>query len=325
MTIWRTVLLAVCALAALVSLYAQTGGAPSASSPTQPALTQEKDRAKEAGAQQQRNAFEKVLDGVTRIVDWVWPIAVSMAAVGTLTMALIQTAKDIGGWRRKFHAAYLRGWLGKKAASFSRRAEQFPAPRDYEELLGMPGMKLFAVDAEKAEEDLIRLATANDARAFYDLPIEQLAGQMNAAVQAALDYPMAHRDLLWCLAHLAELEDILAILAPPLELLEKERDKLTPEDRRKVDTFVAARNRITHQVQRAIDGLQIAAGSAWKFRMQGWSMLLSAILGVLALVVATPKAEVGPSLGMFILTGIVAGFLAPVSRDLVAALQSLRK
>lgn len=189
----------------------------------------------------------------------------------------------------------------------------------------MPGMKLFAVDAEKAEEDLIRLATANDARAFYDLPIEQLAGQMNAAVQAALDYPMAHRDLLWCLAHLAELEDILAILAPPLELLEKERDKLTPEDRRKVDTFVAARNRITHQVQRAIDGLQIAAGSAWKFRMQGWSMLLSAILGVLALVVATPKAEVGPSLGMFILTGIVAGFLAPVSRDLVAALQSLRK
>jgi len=271
--------------------------------------------------------------GVKGITDWIWPIAVSMAAVGTLAMALIQTAKDLLGARRRFQITYLRKWLEEKANSFHVRAKEFRPVNDYLEGLGawpekeglLKEKDVFQVDPKRAEKDMIELATSGDHHAFYDLPIEQLAGQMNAAAQAALNYPKAHRDLLWCLAHLAEPQDILLVLAPPRRLLEPARRALNDDEKQLVDEFVAARNRLTHQVQRAIDGLQIAAGAAWKRRMQVWSMGLSAVLGVLALRVATKEFEAGPSIGMFILTGFLAGFLAPVARDLVAALQSLRK
>jgi len=277
--------------------------------------------------------FSDVLRGIQQIANWLWPIAISMAAVGTLTMALLQTAKDIGGWRRKFQQRFVTDWLKEKAKRFAERAQGFKRPGTYlkegvrfeEETARLLEQDPYAADATKAKNDLVQLATAGDERAFFDLPIEQLAGQMNAAVQAALDYPKEHRDLLWCLAYLASPGDIAALLAPPRALLEKDRRELAPEERDAVDQFVGARNRIAHQIQRAIDGLQIAAGSKWKLRLQSWSIGLSAILGVAALWAATRKAEGVPSLGMFVVTGILAGFLAPVARDLVAALQSLRK
>ena len=279
------------------------------------------------------NSFSAVSDGIQQIARWLWPIAISMAAVGTLTMALLQTAKDIFGWRRKFQEKFVRTWLAEKAARFKSRAREFKPAQHYVKKGFTPTPEQsrsleedgFGVDAGKAEEDLIQLATANDRQAFYDLPIEQLAGQMNAAVQAAMDYPTAHRDLLWCLAHLASPDDIVAILAPPKDLLDTDRKSLLPEHKELVDGFVGARNRISHQVQRAVDGLQISAGAAWKRSLQKWSFVLSAVLGVVALWVASRKAEVLPSVGMFIVTGFLAGFLAPVARDLVAALQSLRK
>jgi hypothetical protein len=276
--------------------------------------------------------FTEVSQGIKEIANWLWPIAISMAAVGTLSMALIQFAKDLGGWRRSFQTRQVREWLRAKRGKFSARAQSFQPPQHYftggftpsEEDSRQLELDVFKVDHAKAEEDLIQLATAGDDAAFYDLPTEQLAGQMNAAMQAALDYPAAHRDLLWCVAHLAEPEDIVSLLVPPRDLLEQNRQKLAPRQRKPVDQFVGARNRIAHQIQRAIDGLQIAMGASWKRRMQLWSMGLSAVLGVLALWVATHRFTPVPSLGMFLLTGILAGFLAPVARDLVAALRSLR-
>lgn len=282
---------------------------------------------------QTESTFDQVKNGIETITKGIWPLAIAMAAVGTLAMALIQAAKDIFGVRRWFQARYLSRWLEAKAKSFQARAQTFAPLQTYAEKAGqtrasaelLDAGDIFAVDGKQAEADLIRLATSADRRAFYELPIEQLAGQMNAAVQAALDYPLAHRDLLWCLAHLAAPDDIVAVLAPPREFLDQEREKLSESEKRIVDNFVAARNRVTHQVQRAIDGLQIAAGAAWKRQMQLWSMGVSAALGAAALFVATRRLEIGPSVWMLLMTGVLAGLLAPVARDLVAALQSLRK
>jgi hypothetical protein len=278
------------------------------------------------------NPFSEVTQGIKEIANWLWPIAISMAAVGTLSMALIQFAKDLGGWRRSFQTKRVQEWLRAKCEKYSARAKGFNPPLSYFTPGFLPSPEdarhlepnVFQIDPGRAETDLIQLATAGDATAFYDLPIEQLAGQMNAAMQAALDYPAMHRDLLFCMADLAEPQDIVSLLAPPRDLLEGVRSQLLPAQRSVVDQFVGARNRIAHQIQRATDGLQIAIGTSWKRRMQLWSMGLSAVLGVLALWVATRQLAAIPSVGMFVLTGILAGFFAPVARDLVTALQSLR-
>jgi len=75
--------------------------------------------------------FAEVSQGIKEISNWLWPIAISMAAVGTLSMALIQFVKDLAGWRQNFQTARIRKWLCDKAEKFSARARGFEQPQQY--------------------------------------------------------------------------------------------------------------------------------------------------------------------------------------------------
>jgi len=77
------------------------------------------------------------------------------------------------------------------------------------------------------------------------------------------------------------------------------------------------------QVRCAIDAIQSHIGFRWKRRLQILAMLLSAALGLVALFAsADPGAY--PSMGAALIVGLLAGFLAPVARDLVAAVEKWR-
>ncbi|GBL47658.1 hypothetical protein SFMTTN_3500 [Sulfuriferula multivorans] len=174
----------------------------------------------------------------------------------------------------------------------------------------------------KAKKDLIRLATAGDPKAFYDLEIEQLCGQMNAAAQALLDYPERHSDLLSCLAALAETEDVEILLTPS-----------TPQvpGQPKPQALVDARARVIHQVQRSIDGFQISAGFRWKWLLQVTSFGVSFLITGIGFSLSQPsvaKALETPWTRTqwitVVLVGLAGGFLAPIARDLIASLQKLR-
>ncbi len=168
-------------------------------------------------------------------------------------------------------------------------------------------------NVKNAEDDLIRLATAGDRAAFYDLAIEQMCGQMNAAAQVILEYPADHSDLLRCLAALAEKQDLDALLAPP------SGEAGTAKTQMQVD----ARTRVIHQVQRSIDGFQISAGFRWKWILQVLSFAISFTLIFIGF--SIHAGELKPEqVGSYMFAGLLGGFLAPVARDLVAALQKLR-
>jgi hypothetical protein len=232
----------------------------------------------------------------------------AMAAIGVLTMAILQAMKDTFPLRRFFQRNWLRNWFKNKAQDAARKG---------------PG---FAVSESVAQADLIKLATDNDANAFFDLSIEQLCGQFNSAIQIALDYPSLHRDLLISAASLASAEDLNTVFSPP----DAAKIPINPNDPsldliqlQQRQAFVDARNRVTHQVQRAIDAIQIAAGFRWKFYLQCASFLLSAAIAGLGIALFF-KEEIGAKFITAIVTGVLGGFLAPVARDLVAALQQLR-
>lgn len=237
---------------------------------------------------------------VNAVYDTAFAFATALAAVGVLTMAFIQTVKDMLPVRRWFQAWWMRSWLERQAAT-----------------TGLGG------SAQRAEDDLVRLATSGDRGALYDLPIEQMTGQMNAAAQIVLDYPWEHEDLLCCLAAQANDADIRRLLAarPPAT---GPHPTLSLEDK---SALIDARNRVTHQVQRSLDGLQIAAGFRWKLYLQLASILLSGLFVWVGLVlfVMEPIDVFVQHLPLYALIAIVGGFLAPVARDLVAALQQLRK
>lgn len=233
----------------------------------------------------------------------------AMAGVGILSMAIIQAVKDTFPVRRAFQRQWLRNWFQCKAAEAAKKGSDFK------------------VNPSEAERDLIKLATDDNGNAFYDLPIEQLCGQYNAAIQVALDYAKQHRDLLIATAALASAEDLLLVLNPPdaaklrVNAADPNASQQVLDERQK---FIDARTRVTHQVQRAIDSIQISAGFRWKFWLQCASFGLSALIAGLGVAMFFHPAA-GSGIITVTVTGVLGGFLAPVARDLVAALQQLRK
>ncbi|HLW80685.1 MAG TPA: hypothetical protein VKS20_01460 [Candidatus Acidoferrales bacterium] len=263
-------------------------------------------------------AAQSVTEGLQLLTHWILILAVPLAGIGALSMALIQTAKNMLPLRRWFQRNRVENWLAHRANEATAAA-------------GAPN----SVSIAQAKSDLVHLATAGDASALYSLPIEQLCGQINASTQVLLDYPSLHWNLLRCLASEAHPPD-LALLNPPdpavhaarKMLLRKPAIALTDAEHNQVDDYVAARNRVSHQIQRAVDALQISVSFRWKFWMQLASILLSAALGVAALLIGSAYGQINLSsrgqCGLIVLTAILSGFLAPVARDLVAALEQIR-
>src|SRR5277367_754244 len=124
-----------------------------------------------------------IQQGLKAIATDIVPFLTAASAVGVLSMAFIQTLKDMFPLRTWFQRAAVAKWLAANATPSQR-------------------------DPQVAEQDLVRLSTDGDAEAFYQLPIEQLCGQINAALQVVLDYPALHTDLLYSLAFGANPDDL---------------------------------------------------------------------------------------------------------------------
>jgi hypothetical protein len=212
-----------------------------------------------------------------------------LTVIGSVSMAILQTVKDLFPVRQWFQEFYLDRWVEAGAAEARERFKK-------------------DISATRAEADLLILAVDGDKGAFYDLQIEQLCGQYTAAIQMVLEFPSKHLDLLAVTASKADGKDIDLVLAGPTAPPTQE--------------FLDARNRVTHQCQRAIDALQITAGFRWKWILQIASIVVS---GSLALVAMTYKPTiVSPNVVSVIGSAVLAGFLAPVAKDLLAILQKAR-
>jgi hypothetical protein len=274
----------------------------------------------------QADAIQTLLRYVS---DHAYQFFTAIAAVGVFSMAIIQTIKDMLPVRNWFQQFYVRRWMQQKAndshnetvdwlkgGGFEWFAEERARTDPRADLAKFEKGPDWAV----AERDLFKLATDGDDKALYDLPIEQLCGQINAAAQVVLDRPADHPDLMLCLASVADPVDIARVMFPPAEA-KAARPLDDDEARRRHDSFVDARTRVTHQVQRAIDALQISAGFRWKFGLQVISIVLSGVIAAIGVWKFAP----GAGLSTVVVIGVMGGFLAPVARDLVAALQQLRK
>lgn len=211
----------------------------------------------------------------------------ALSILGGVSMALLQMLKDLLPIRQRFQKYYLSRWMKEGAAE-----------------AGLP-----PTAAATAENDLVKLAVDGDAAALYDLQIEQLCGQYTAAIQIVLEYPANYPDLLRVTASQAQPADVDAVLTGPAVAVPP------------AQAFLDARNRVTHQCQRAIDALQIAAGFRWKWIFQLASILLSVVLAWIAM---SYKPTIAPNPVSVLVTALLAGFLAPVVKDLLAVLQKAR-
>ncbi len=237
---------------------------------------------------------------VKYLSDELVPFAAAATAVGTLSMALIQTIKDMFPIRELYQRRWIRRWL-------HTQLDRAPTT--------------FQATPQAAEADLLRLTVDSNASAFYSLGIEQLCGQMNSASQVALDYPSLHQSLLLAFAANANPVDLAMVLNFSNVIKQSNADLYAvPIEAPPMTDFIDARNRVSHQIQRAIDAVQIAAGFSWQKLLQKTSIIVSFILSLIGITLMSTTVW-----WLAFPMAIAAGFLAPVARDLVAALQNLRK
>ena len=234
------------------------------------------------------------------------PYLLAIAGLGTFTMAVLQAIKDTTPLRRWFQQDRMQRWIQAHA--------------------GIAGQELRArVDPAKAERQLLLLATDGDEVAFYSLEIEKLCGQWNAAIKVVLDYPVFYPDLFACVAARASRRDFNRVRGGmPVGTLPPGAEAQLPLDEQmrrtaKRQRFVDSRTRVMHQIQRAVDAFQIDTAFRWKWGLQIASFVFSFLFTIIAMALGTQF-----KLGTAILSAAVAGFLAPVARDLLAVVQKLR-
>lgn len=265
-----------------------------------------------------------------RVVDYL----LAFAAVGALTMAIIQTIKEMTPLRAWFHRRELERWLarglysgcqriaqngpasdeGKSAAPLKARADRLALTNVF-----ASEPRTATSELEACRHQLIGLATAGDAAALYALESEKLAGQLNAASLVVADFPRKYPELLRCFARGADLQDVEGLLEgdPPAEPSAKAQKGRREAWARHLERKV----RVTHQIQRSIDAFQIATAYRWGWMLQVASFCLS--FAIAAAAVAIGDNTEGFSVVVFVNSlplALVAGFLAPIARDLLAQL-----
>ena len=279
----------------------------------------------------------------------------ALAALSALTMAVIQTIKDLLPVLRWYQQIKTRQWLAVMAAEGAEVHTRKTSPRKVvKDRLMQPRFSFahlapelhqdlrppFDVTDESAavdaEADLLRLATAGNRMAFYDLPIEQLCGQMNTASQAVLDYPERHQALLKCLASLAEEGDISLYADSNDRQRQEELRKKVPrsggrkELRKLQQHFADLRGPIADQIHRNIDAFQISVGDRWKWYLRMASFLVSFGITAVAVYAGVGAQWINSGSGWnkwkaSVVIGLIGGFLAPVTSDIQAIVRQLRQ
>ena len=190
--------------------------------------------------------------------------------------------------------------------------ELTPARRSYQGMWVARWIRPRATEgaASLAERQLVHLATGGCANAFYELPAEEMALHVNQAGQITLDAPVDYDALLQVLAHGAAPADLQMLVdGPP-------RGAST-------QVYFDTRNRVARRIQRNVEGLRLGLGRDWRFWMQLASVLITTI--IISWTVAYATGGNGAAVLLSIPVGFVGGYFAPITHDLVVAIQKLRK
>lgn len=252
----------------------------------------------------------------TSVASGFWDFVQMFFAIGFLTMAVLQGIKDLTPVRRSFQSRLFRQWLTAKAhAAFEKRSESNPhgRPEPWEDLNGKDASR-------EAEKELVNLSTGGDSRAFYDLEIEKLCGQLNAAASMVFDYPNRHRGALLCLGADADPADIDVLVS----WARSRENRAAPLAEGPPADVVNARGRVAHHVQRNIDAFQISAGYRWKWVLQLVALGVAYVLSLAGLAMIQ-AGNPGVMMLASIPVGLVGGFIAPVLRDVLTVITQSKR
>jgi hypothetical protein len=303
-------------------------------------------------------AQSAVLGSLTEISDFILSYAITLAALGALTVALIEAWKKVWGTQAKFHRRSVLRWLQNEGTQNATTGgvPNTPAPAPARHYLAAPiaplGTDQQAYDAARCFEQLLLLTTGvgrykpsveggritykrSIEFALFELELDRLMGQVQDAADIALNNPRLFPDLFQLLTRSADPTDVQRWL----DDVQKPMTALAHDDeQRKV---IADRyTRLKQLVRRHLDSFQIVTAMRWREWNQLWAFLVGVVLLFLAQWMTLPSVQdwafLSPSTwvwprvegwAMFkmVAMSLLGGMLAPVAKDLVDALGQVKK
>lgn len=223
---------------------------------------------------------------------------------GLLSFATIEILKRIGDLRGRYHLRRVAEWLAR--ASDNTSVPPRAAFRDLERAMGLQYMEgpPMADEVRPAAFGSVRWSRRAelDRLLVFGLPIEQLAGQISAAGDAALTSP-------------PEFPALFLSLGGDFGSL----DRAPRSEHHTADSDVVQ----TQRVRASIDQMQITISKRWRRDVQGAAIWVAGLWGV---GLAHAAGRAGGAEPRYVLSALLlGGIFAWIARDLAAAIEGLRR
>ncbi|HQS57605.1 MAG TPA: hypothetical protein PLU16_02535 [Gallionellaceae bacterium] len=238
---------------------------------------------------------------IEAVTDKTLDYALLLAAIGTLSMAIVELLKGITRFRCRFHRRMLARWM----IDFNCRRE----------------LMVLAAGGEQ------------NANVLFDQPTERMMGQIQAAANMALDYPDRYPHTYKFFSQ----EDLQMMSLQPgglprdSELWERFATGMAHSGQRAIEAqqesesraAQQARVRIGNLIARRLDMFQNSMLYLWARINQVLSIAVGSGLSAYVLLTAT-RSESTNDFIVLVLMSFTAGMLAPFAKDVVSAIGGLR-
>lgn len=257
---------------------------------------------------------ESVFETVDSLVGFILRYAVTLAAISALAMALIELVKALISGRDRFHKWRLRQWIGRTSP------DGMIAERVYDSLIQLTTGEVPAEGTKAAMDGGIesRPWVISYGNALFALSLKKMMGQIQDAADTVMVNPDLYPELYEFLTRGARDEDITNWRKWAQEAPIRSADK--PEDAKKqAETYA----RLRQVIRRRLDAFQVTSAYQWETLNQMASIVLGGVILFGSLLYLTKDSK-EPGVLVLLFASLIGGVMAPVAKDLVAALKKAR-
>ena len=281
-----------------------------------------------------------IVSTVNRFTDFLLSYVGALAAVGALSMALIEAGKKLLDSRTRFQALRWTQWLLRSPfdssvipSTATRGGPTLSLSSAYGELLQLC-TGVARAGANSAAEQLLAsrgrlsarhafLRSGLPAHALFALDLQRMMGSIQEAADIALASPRQNASLYTLMTSGADPTDISRWYEEGPDSMIAVADP-TPQDRQAIKEHADRFARLRQIVKRKLDGFQVYAGDSWAT----WNQTVANIVGIVALFLILiwikSTSPSSPGYPTIVLLSLFGGILSPIAKDLVSALKRVK-
>lgn len=279
--------------------------------------------------------------GIDVIADFILRYAITLAAVGALTVGLLEAWKKLFNTLSRFQRQAVERWLTQEAMVAPSKAQivsSLHAGGHYgvQDKAKAGAGKRGPYEAKEAYRELLHLTTGvpvevdimapaglsgttrNVSYALFELDLAKMMAQIQEAADAALNNPQRYANWFAFVTRGCTKEDV------DLWLLGSRTRTAPPPQQPTREELGDVYARIRLLMRRQLDSFQTITSFRWKEWNQFWAWAVGAVLLLVAQLLQAPEGAHGVDYLFMVVVALAGGILAPVAKDLVDALAKVK-